>query len=92
MIPETDEVDAPDAPSAPEPDPVEAQITAKVTEALADVTCPDCRVVGALDLVWKLEPAPLGTYSLAGVQSKVSAARVPYLECPCGFSERGKYA
>ncbi|WP_251153735.1 hypothetical protein [Cellulosimicrobium sp. Marseille-Q4280] len=62
----------------------------RVAAALADIACPDCAAVGSLQLVWKLEPAPLGTYSLAGVQNKVSAARVPYLECACGFSERGK--
>jgi hypothetical protein len=93
VIPETEHDDVGHEPAEQErPDPVEAQIAAKVAAALASVACPDCRAVGSLELVWKLEPSPLGTYSLAGVQTKVSAARVPYLECACGFSERGKHA
>lgn len=59
---------------------------AKLTpEAVAEVTaaieCPECHIVGSLALEWKLVAKPQGTYSLAGVQPKVSAKEWPYLVC-----------
>lgn len=58
------------------------------------VLCVRCGVA-ALTLVWKLEARPLGTFSLAGVQLKVSAREWPYCVCDptlggCGAECRGK--
>lgn len=52
-----------------------------------------CRYCGSAD-TWieqRYEHSPLGTYSLAGVQAKVSAHLHPYAVCGgCGHVSRGQ--
>lgn len=58
---------------------------------LAHAQCMRCSGIGCLELEMRFEAAPPGTYSLAGVQPKVSAREVPWLVCrSCGASSRGK--
>lgn len=52
-----------------------------------------CRHCGSADtwLEVRLEPKPVGTWSLAGQQTKVAAAVWPYLVCDgCGHVSRGQ--
>lgn len=54
--------------------------------------CPSCKQ-DTLTVTWKFAPKPIGTYSIAGAQSKVAAEQVPYLVCGnCDFEEKGKRA
>lgn len=58
---------------------------------LAHAQCTNCQSIGTLELSTRLEARPPGTYSLAGVQPKVSAREVPMLTCSsCGAECRGK--
>jgi hypothetical protein len=42
---------------------------------------------------WRLEAKPIGTFSLAGQQMKVTATEWPWLVCDgCGRESRGKLA
>jgi len=53
-------------------------------------TCRHCGHVG-VRIEWRLEAKPLGTFSLAGVQTKVSATEHPYAVCEgCGHVSRGE--
>lgn len=61
-------------------------------DTLADVPCPNCHV-RALEIFTKLEARPLGTWSLAGAQDKVSAIAWPYVRCVAdrgGCGEEGR--
>jgi len=63
----------------------------------AEVPCVRCDAVGTLVLFYKLEGRALGTWSLAGVQTKVSARPWPYVRCDatrggCAAECRGKHA
>lgn len=58
-------------------------------------TCPQCGADSKLDptfaVVWVMVAQPLGTFSLAGVQPKVSVREVPELRHErCGWSVRGR--
>ena len=62
---------------------------------LEEVTCPGCGEIGDMEIEWRdtLVARPLGTFSLAGQQLKVSAdwARWPWLVClSCGFAVKGE--
>jgi hypothetical protein len=55
---------------------------------LSTVTCPDCGVTGSIELTTRLVAKPIGTFSLAGAQMKVSAVETPVLACTtpgCGL-------
>ena len=55
-----------------------------------DTPCPSCGVKG-LRIEYRLTAKPLGSFSLAGAQMKVSAVRVPWLICgTCGVEAEGK--
>lgn len=55
-------------------------------EKLKTIGCPGCGTVGSVQLTTKFVVKPLGTYSLAGVQTKVSAVETPALACTeCDF-------
>jgi len=59
-------------------------------EDVGQIPCPGCGVK-ALAIEWRLETKPLGTYSLAGQQLKVSANEVPWVVCSsCGVEAKGK--
>lgn len=61
-------------------------------ELTATTPCPKCNRVG-LRIEWRFKAQPLGSYSLAGAQPKVSAYRVPVLLCDnCGLSCEGRLA
>jgi hypothetical protein len=56
----------------------------------ADNFCKYCGHVG-LKIEWRLEAKPLGTFSLAGQQMKVSALEWPWAICPgCKHESKGK--
>lgn len=55
-----------------------------------DTPCPICDHK-TLQIVMRIEAKPPGTFSLSGVQMKVSAAPWPYLMCTnCGAEARGR--
>jgi hypothetical protein len=60
---------------------------------IQDARCPACDAgPGTLDIVQRLMPKRLGTYSLAGAQTKVSAYAAPVLCCrACGLQHAGTY-
>lgn len=52
-----------------------------------------CRHCGSTDtwIEWRMEFNPLGTYSIAGVGTKMTAKRHPYAVCDgCGHESRGE--
>jgi hypothetical protein len=54
--------------------------------------CPSCGAADTLALISTLAARPLGSYSLAGVQTKVVAAWRPVLTCSaCGPYRVGTY-
>lgn len=55
-----------------------------LTEWAAARVCPRCGSTG-FRVEFAFAPKPFGTFSLAGVQTKVSAERVPTITC--GLSE-----
>lgn len=66
-----------------------------VGNIVAEVPCPECGVTGKLkvEIRDRFTARPIGTFSLAGSQLKVSAEKVPwpFLVCEgCGFEEAGK--
>lgn len=72
-------------------DPVPGVSLEAFNDALRDngTPCPKCRAVGTLTMAWKFVPSTLGTYSLAGVQPKVSARRLLVATCSaCGVKAR----
>lgn len=65
------------------------------TDKLDTALCPKCSEVGKLRIEYrsKLAAKPLGSFSLAGAQMKVSATeiQVPFLCCDaCGLELEGK--
>lgn len=61
--------------------------------ALAHTACPTCETIGSLRLGQVLVARPLGSFSLAGAQAKVSAYWAPALSCGtegCDFKEIAK--
>lgn len=53
--------------------------------------CPKCSVYGSLVLDVQLIAKPVGSFSLAGVQTKFSAEEVPALKCElCGWTKTGR--
>ena len=59
-------------------------------DQLRQVVCPGCGEVGSLGVELRLVAKPIGSFSLAGAQMKVSAREVPHLVCTtvgCGFTK-----
>lgn len=58
-----------------------------------DAACPSCSApAGSLTIADELVVKPLGTFSIAGAQMKVTAATLPVLNCSaCGLSVIGRY-
>jgi len=55
------------------------------------MNCPACSAAGTISVRLILVAKPLGTFSLAGAQAKVSAASAAVAECSaCGLSVRGR--
>lgn len=55
-----------------------------------EAPCPTCGDA-SLHVEYRLEAQTPGTYSLAGVQMKISATEYPYLVCDaCGVEARAK--
>lgn len=53
-------------------------------------TCPACGHEG-MRIEWRLKARPLGSFSLAGSQMKVSATETPYLICDgCDIEAEGE--
>lgn len=53
--------------------------------------CNKCDISGGLRIVHRFEALPIGGFSLAGQQMKVSARPWPYMVCDnCGAECRGK--
>lgn len=68
-----------------DPDPENPTHRTLVEKAAAQLECPMCGHVG-FTVSWKLVAKPLGTFSLAGHQMKVSAREVPVVKCDgCGL-------
>lgn len=59
----------------------------------AAAACPRCRAdPGCLGITDRLQARPLGSFSVAGAQLKVSARSVPVLRCSaCGLELVGEY-
>ena len=56
------------------------------------VPCPECEFSGKLGIYRTLYAKPVGSFSLAGAQLKVSAYEVPILACGhCGLKLVGQY-
>jgi hypothetical protein len=54
--------------------------------------CRDCGPAGKLRIVHRLVARPIGTFSLAGAQMKVSAYWWPWMVCDnCGGESKGKF-
>lgn len=65
-----------------------------IEDQVREVPCPTCGRL-TLRFTTKLEPRPLGTWSLAGQQPKTSAVEWPYVVCDgdaCDFEQRAKLA
>lgn len=63
--------------------------------SITRTACPQCARVGALTITDTLVAQRVGTFSLAGVQMKVSARPCPVLKCTadgCDFERVGEYA
>jgi len=62
-----------------------------MTTATPETTpCPVCSVTGSLSVALRLTPKPFGSFSLAGVGTKVTATEVPVLACAaCGMTRDG---
>lgn len=59
---------------------------------VAGTQCPACGHHG-MQLSWRIVAKPLGSFSLSGSQVKVSANKIPVIECPhCGVSAEGNIA
>ena len=59
-------------------------------DQLSQVVCPGCGKDGSLGVELRLVAQPIGSFSLAGAQMKVSAREVPHLVCTtvgCGFTK-----
>lgn len=58
-----------------------------------DAPCPRCNAEpGCLSIADQLQAQPLGSFSVAGAQLKVSARSVPVLRCSaCGLELVGEY-
>ena len=55
---------------------------------LSTIPCPGCDNVGTLYIGTVLQAKPIGSFSLAGNQMKVSAQRIPAIRCSfCSFRE-----
>ena len=68
-----------------------------MTDDLSTATCKYCHATGAIVIEWRdeLHAKPLGSFSLAGHQMKVSATEVswPWAVCTsCGHESRGTQA
>lgn len=67
----------------------------RLTEAqertLEEATCQKCFQAGGLTVEYRLTAMPIGSFSLAGAQMKVSALEWPWLMCRhCGAECQGK--
>lgn len=53
--------------------------------------CPDCRQTGTIDITFVASAQPLGTFSLAGVQTKFVVKQTATAYCThCGFTVGGR--
>lgn len=60
---------------------------------ISEVTCTYCGVFGQIEIKNLLETKPLGSFSLAGVQTKTTGSYWPYAICgSCGHKSRGQRA
>lgn len=61
-----------------------ADYKATIARLADDQECPHCGEVG-FEVTWRLRARPIGSFSLAGSQMKVSAREVPHIKCRhCG--------
>lgn len=68
-----------------DPDPNDPTQRRLVEKAAARTECPMCGNVG-FTVSWVLRAKPIGTFSLAGQQMKVSAKEVAVVKCDgCGL-------
>lgn len=57
---------------------------------VSDTPCPACGQT-TLSIEERFEPKPVGTWSLAGAQMKLTGKMWPYVRCSnCGVEARGK--
>ena len=57
---------------------------------VSETACPACSQV-SLEIVERFEAKPVGTWSLAGMQMKMTGTMWPWLVCrSCGVEARGK--
>ena len=60
---------------------------------IEETPCPTCNRVGTLYVEVKLVAKPIGSFSLAGAQTKVTAESKPFLLCSvCHFTKMGKFS
>ncbi len=53
--------------------------------------CPNCQATGTIVIDFELRARPIGSFSLAGAQMKVSAEQVAIAECTaCGARTPGR--
>jgi hypothetical protein len=70
-----------------------ATLVEHLNAQLADATCRHCHTHGRIRAEMRLEARPLGTFSLAGRQTKTSAREQPHAVCgACGHASRGEPA
>lgn len=66
------------------------ELTERLRSWAATQAC-GCGYAGGLWFEWRLQAKPIGSFSLAGAQMKVSANREPWIVCPpCGAEAQGK--
>jgi len=64
-----------------------------MSQKLKTHTCPECGMVGSLEIEVMLIAKQLGTHSLSGTQMKVSANTKPVIVCTnnCAFLHVGEF-
>lgn len=59
---------------------------------IKDTPCPQCKTIGVLNVEEIFYTKPIGSYSLAGVQMKLTGEWCPVLTCSaCDLVRKGKY-
>lgn len=59
---------------------------------LQDTPCPSCKAIGVLRIEEIFYAKPIGSFSLPGMQAKLTGSWWPVLMCSaCDFTRKGRY-
>lgn len=63
-----------------------------MTGTITRTPCPQCKIVGGLNIEIKFVAEPFGSWSLAGAQTKTTGQTLPVLQCDnCDFDLVGRF-